>query len=377
MLRPDFSAKNGGKYIYLSGTANGSKMFISTGSSIPDKSWNQIEQSVRAGIADQRTINNKLAQIRIQINNLITRADSLGNALTTSDIKNIIKDGGNTDSFYLFMEKEIARLNRSSGTIKNYELRLSDLKKFRMDLKFSDITAGLWYDYEKYLADKGNNQNTIFNAYTQVSVFFNKAVELDLLTINPWAKIKVKNPKGNRQFLTDNELKQVETFFNQTERRKYKSLLRAFLFSCYTGLRLDDAKTITGQNITGQNTPELWINKKMQKSGKIEQIPLNNRASALLPKKIGNGNLFLFAGKDKIGSCLTEIMSELKINKKITFHCSRHTFATISLELSGDIALVSKLLGHKDIRTTQIYAKVLDSAKSRLMDKWDQRDKVQ
>lgn len=369
MLRPDTSDTKGGKYIYLYANVNGSKMFVSVGSSIPENSWNETDQSVKSGIANQRTINNKLAQIRIQINNLINRADSSGKSLTVQELKNIVSDGGNSDSFYLFMDKEIKRMNRSSGTIAIYKSRLNDLKKFKSDLKFSEITVNLWHEYEQYLANKGNNQKTISNAYIQTKGFINRAVELDLLTANPWAKIKVKIPKGNRKYLTWDELKKVEIFSEQTKIRRYKSLLHAFLFGCYTGLRFSDVKTITGLDISG-----MWINKKIKKSGKTESIPLNDKAAALLPKKLGKEKLFVFCGRNEAGKYLTAIMSELKINKKMTFHCARHTFATISLELTGNIALVQQTLGHATIQTTQIYAKILDGAKLGLMDKWNAKN---
>jgi len=369
-LRPDTSAKEGGKYIYLYANVNGKKTFVSVGSLVPEKSWNQKDQIVKPGIANQRTINNKLSQIEAQINSLINRADSARKTLTISDIKNIVNDGGNADSFYQFMEKEILRSNRSKGTINNYKGRLNDLKKFRPDLKFSDITTGLWYEYEQYLAAKGNNQKTISNAYIQVKVFINRAIELDLLTVNPWNKIKVKIPKGNRQFLLADELEKVELFYEETKIKKHKSLLKAFLFSCYTGLRVTDIRSLTGLNIS-----DGWVNTKVKKSGNIESIPLTNKAAALLPVKMGNGIIFKFATRKPVRDYLTQIMSDLKINKKITFHCARHTFATRCLELSGDIALVSNLLGHSDIPTTQIYAKTGIRTKLALRDKWNEADK--
>ena len=366
MLRPDTAPKEGEKYIYLYANVNGSKTFISVGSLVPEKSWNAKDQTVRAGIANQRTINNKLAQIGIQINNLINRADSAGNTLTVLDLKNIVKDGGNTDSFFLFMEKEISRLNCTLGTKKIYQCRLDDLKKFRSNLRFADITPSLWYEYEEYLVGKGNKKSTIFDAYIQTNRFINRAVNLDILIVNPWSKIKVKKGNGNRQLLTDEEIKLVRGFYEKTEIKKLKSLLRAFLFSCYTGLRFDNVKKITGKNI---HDGRIYVTVK---GGKQQDLKLSKSAIALLPDVLDNRRLFIFSSNSKAGKYLTIVMNELKINKKITFHCARHSFATFMLGKTGDIQLVSKLLNHASIQTTQIYAKTLESAKDKAMDLIDE-----
>jgi site-specific recombinase XerD len=101
-------------------------------------------------------------------------------------------------------------------------------------------------------------------------------------------------------------------------------------------------------------------------------IPLSEKAKSLLPEKsLPNKPVFKVYTNQVTNRHLKTIAEDAEIEKELTFHCARHTWATITLDLTGDIALVSNVLGHADIKTTQIYAKVLEQKKKEAMDKWD------
>ena len=142
-----------------------------------------------------------------------------------------------------------------------------------------------------------------------------------------------------------------------------KSVLQYFLFSCFTGVRFSDLRNLKNSNLFLENGNTI-ISLRQLKTNKPVEIPLGNKAQKYLPEK-GQPDqpVFKMYCNQFTNRALKDIMKLAGINKSISFHCARHTFATIALELSGDIAVVSKLCGHTKISTTQIYAKVLDSSK--------------
>lgn len=173
----------------------------------------------------------------------------------------------------------------------------------------------------------------------------------------------MRKPEGNRQFLTQEELARLVKLHSGIMKQDFKTVLTYFLFSCYTGLRFTDVKNLKNSNIFLEEKNS-YIRFVQHKTDQPEILPLADKAKKLLPKGgLPNQKVFRVYVNQVTNRHLKEIMILAGVNKDISFHCARHTFATILLELSGDIATVSKLLGHKKLATTQIYAKVLDKAK--------------
>ena len=145
---------------------------------------------------------------------------------------------------------------------------------------------------------------------------------------------------------------------------------RAFLFSCLTGIRKGDISRLTWSDVQtqGQFTRIIF---RQEKTDNVEYLDINSQASALLGERgLSDEKIFKgFTNPMTISKILTSWVKEAGIKKKITFHCARHTFAVMMLDLGTDIYTVSKLLGHKKLTTTQIYAKVLDKNKQQAVNK--------
>jgi site-specific recombinase XerD len=109
----------------------------------------------------------------------------------------------------------------------------------------------------------------------------------------------------------------------------------------------------------------------MHKTEREVYIPLTKRAIDLLPKEDTSNKIFKVISNQKTNSYLTDIMSKATIDKKISFHCARHTFATVSIELGIPLEVIQTILGHTSVKTTQIYAKIISAVKTREMDKWN------
>ena len=208
--------------------------------------------------------------------------------------------------------------------------------------------------------------NTIYRYYSLLAATLRRAVRDEIIPSNPIDKMPreflPKAEKSERVFLTEDELRRL--YATKTKMSKHSRTI--FLFGCATGLRHSDIDTLEWRHITIGDDGVYTLKKKQIKTGVVVEFPMSKAAIALLPKRPKNGSGYVF-GKEKIG---TTINSTLKtwarkagIDKNISFHTSRHTFATLALSKGIDLYTVSKLLGHTSIEQTQVYAKVLDETK--------------
>ncbi|WP_400070390.1 tyrosine-type recombinase/integrase [Zobellia russellii] len=224
-------------------------------------------------------------------------------------------------------------------------------------LRFVDISENWLENFKNYLLENVS-QNSARTYLQKVSTALNLAVKKKIIFENPLKFID--RPKLEEQemvYLTEDEVRQIiatDFYDNQVK--------NAFLFGCYTGLRFSDLKRLKWQNIRG-NTIQLT-----QKKTKASiYIPLNNNAKGILAsQKKTSEKIFNLSNHNR--SCnrtLEKLIKKTTIDKKVTFHSSRHTFATLLITSGANIFTVSKLLGHKDIKSTLVYAKVINEEKER------------
>jgi integrase len=210
-------------------------------------------------------------------------------------------------------------------------------------------------------------QNTVRTYLNAFSAVLNSAVREKILTENPLKKGHIKYVDAKREFLIESEL----VAFAKQE-TKYKIIKNAFLFSCYTGLRLGDIKALAFKDI---KEGVLYI--RQLKTKGVERMKLSPDALKILEEqragKKENSKVFnLGTSKGHLNYHLRNIVKAAGITKHISFHCGRHTFATRCITNGVDIYTVSKLLGHRDIKHTQIYAKLIDTKKDEYIDKLPQ-----
>lgn len=196
-----------------------------------------------------------------------------------------------------------------------------------------------------------------------------------LLAANPMDRVTAeeKKPLGARSmarvFLTIEEVKA----FQAVETPNGRDTKAAFMFSCFTGLRYSDIVSLTWQDIHKTDNG-LEIVKKMVKTQNDVCVPVSNVALRWMPKQ-GDAKdddlVFHVPCVQWVEKCLKDIAKAAGIAKNVTFHTARHTFATMQLTLGGDIYTISKLLGHTDIKTTQIYAEVVNQKKRDAISKFD------
>ena len=300
--------------------------------------------------------------------------------LTFDDFKNKLLNKEYSDaSFIEFVNDELAIKNYSAETLKTYLTQITKLQRFKKKLAFSEINKSFILGYKDFMINKlGNKSNTANKSLSMLKTFVNWAIEKNLIKDNPFNNIKITKGKGKREHLNIAELRKLENLYLDND-LGYRQLnvLRYFLFVCYTGLRYTDIKHLKYSHIKKRlfRDGEIdFIDLKMHKTGLDVSIPIIEKAKKLMPKKVARDHLvFRVLSNQKTNQYLKEVIKVAGIEKNITFHSARHTLATTGLEMGIPIEVVSKILGHTEIKMTQIYAKVNDGLKYREMMKLDQK----
>ena len=257
------------------------------------------------------------------------------------------------------------------NTIEKY---LADSKK--MFISLAEVDANFCRGYVKFLRSFQNShikhgeprpisENTANRYLGMFSTALNNAVRQGILRNNPMkelgARERIQPKDSKKEYLTIEELRTLmETDCYRPE------VKQAFVFACFTGLRLSDMYRLSPIHIF--KTPDgkgEYIDLEMQKTEKPVIIPLSEEAKRWLPKPKGNDIPFfdIPTTQTVIGRALRKWAEAAGIEKHISFHCSRHTFGTMMLTLGADLYTTSKLMGHSNIQTTEIYAKIVDKKK--------------
>lgn len=258
------------------------------------------------------------------------------------------------------------------------------LKLFRGDyIAFRDIDKEFLRNFVEYLkhAKKGCrygiledgrrlSNNSIVSYYGTLRTAINKAFKDGIILSNPTKEYdfadQVKSEPSRREYLTIEELK----LLIKTE-CKYEIIKRAFLFSCLCGLRISDIRRLTWGDLQ-KSGGRTRIEIRMQKTKEPLYLPISDEALKWLPErgKAKNSDIiFPLTYQGTVNETIQHWVDAAKINKHVSFHVARHTHATMMITLGTDLYTVGKLLGHKNIETTQIYAKIIDKKKEDAVDK--------
>ncbi|PIE50509.1 MAG: hypothetical protein CSA38_02615 [Flavobacteriales bacterium] len=228
-------------------------------------------------------------------------------------------------------------------------------------ITFENISISWIENFIEYLKKEGLSNNSIVTYFNKVNATLNQAVKEKIILENPIKYIdKPKKVETEIIFLTNEEVQEIiETDFWNNE------VKNAFLFSCYTGLRVSDIMNLQWKHIE---------NKKIQivqkKTKNIVYIPLNQNAINILELQKHNKEFVfnLSEHHSSINRTVKKLIKRTGIKKKVHFHCARHTFATLLVSSGVNIFTISKLMGHKDIKSTLVYAKVIDKEKQKAVD---------
>jgi site-specific recombinase XerD len=261
----------------------------------------------------------------------------------------------------------------SHGTYKKFKSALNSLRQFLLwkfckeDLYLTEVNHKFITDYEFYLKSVQNLQhNSAMVNIKKLKKIIRLCVANDWLDKDPFKSYKITTKETSRNFLLQDELEMLRN--KDITVKRLDQVRDIFLFSCYTGLSYSDLMLLTQKDVSIGIDGEQWIFTTRIKTDTASRIPLLPIAREIInkyakePDIINSGRLLPILSNQRMNGYLKEISDLCGFNKELTFHCARHTFATtVTLTNGVPIETVSKMLGHKSLRTTQIYAKILDN----------------
>lgn len=376
-LRESKQNKKGLSPIEVSITTNGKRIYFSTGKHISATDWNKEKQAVKGKSEEAQLINGYLIQLRNKIYQKEIELLQKGYLITAELLKEAI-----TDKVEALNEKTLLDVLNEHNTerkamvgktvapatywVFEYTGRLFKefiQKKYeRKDLYLREINLSFIQGFHAYLlGEKKMGQNSCTKHLKFLKKLLNLAVANSYISYNPVNAYKVEREPVEIDFLDEEELRKIINF--DTPLPRLERAKDMFLFGCFTGLSYIDIKTLTPEHFEKDNTGRIWIKKRRVKTGVLSRIPLLPIAKLILDKYKGGEKLLPIQDPADINKYLKDIAILCEINKRICFHGSRHTFGSLQVEAGTSIYVVQKMLAHKNVETTQIYADMADEQK--------------
>ena len=268
-------------------------------------------------------------------------------------------------SFLDFILKDITDSPYKQSTKQNLLSTYALLTKFKDNINFKELTTEFVFDFERFLFGSNLQTNTVAKHMKHFKTFVNLAIDKGYLTLNdyPFRRYRIKTLKPKHKFLLPDELEKLESLELTGKSIAYRHSLEAFLFCCYTGLRYSDFTQLSEKNIVFiEKRP--WIIFTTIKTGAEVRLPLallfDGKGWKLLRKHQKHLNEFFnLKANSTVNKDLIRIGKLAGIQKHFSFHSARHTNATLLIYKGVNITTVQKLLGHRNVSTTQIYSEVM------------------
>jgi site-specific recombinase XerD len=365
--------------IYLRVTVNGQRIEQSTKRYVDPIKWSTEQGKMKGNSEEARALNTYLDILKAKVYDIQKEIIHDGQEANFENIRNKMlgietRNRMLVPIFEDHNKKVEALLNEefAPGTLERYKTSLKHTVDFLQwkykvsDIDITKIDHSFVTEYEFYLRSvKKCANNTAVKYIKNFGKIIRICIANGWIDKSPFVNYKSKVKEVERVFLVEEELQIIADKEFQIER--LNQVKDIFLFSCFTGLAYIDVKKLTKNNINIGIDGERWIFTNRQKTDTKSNIPLLPMAEAIIakykdhPQCINEGKLLPVLSNQKMNGYLKEVADLCGIQKELTFHIARHTFATtVTLTNGVPIESVSKMLGHKNLRTTQHYAKILD-----------------
>ena len=383
-IRESKVRKNGNAPIEVTITLNGKRSYFSTGKTVPIEKWDKTRQQVKGKDEETKSLNNFIKAARAKLYEKEAELMDKGFVVTAELLRDAyfdkvdalkektllqVLDEHNSEKKAM-VGKTVAA---STYWVFEYSGRLFKefiLKKYaRNDLYLREINMGFIQGFHAFLlGDKNMSQNSTTKHLKFLKKLLNFAVANSYVTYNAVNAYKVERSPVEIDFLDEEELRKIINF--DTPLPRLERAKDMFLFGCFTGLSYIDIKTLAPEHFEKDSAGRIWIKKRRVKTGVLSRIPLLPIAKLILDKYKGGEKLLPIQDPADINKYLKDIAILCDIKKRITFHTSRHTFAsTVTLANNISLEVVSKMLGHTNTRMTTHYAQLIDKCIGEQMDK--------
>ena len=368
--------KDGSRPVQVRIHLNGERMFLGNANvNVFEKDWDNKLERTTLRTAEGRMINNVLESLQAELIQIFRRVEfdpALSLDYIKSKYKGDIATSNTKESFIKFFEKHVEERKAEIGTkissscYYKYSLTYRHFVDFlkheyqRTDISFCELDYTIITNFERFMRKtlKDCCNNTLMRKMRVLKTIMIDARKHGMLNRDPFAGYKVHFTPTNRGFLEDDEVKLLIN--KKFHSKRLEQVRDFFLFSVFTGLAYTDIKNLTTKNIVELNDRMLII-KAREKTDVSSNIPLLPMAASIIQKYKGqckDEHLLPIPSNQKMNSYLKEIADFCGIEKRLTCHLGRHTFATMTLSKGVPIESVSHMLGHTSIRTTQIYARI-------------------
>ena len=380
--------------VYVRITVDSKRIDLSIKRKVDIDRWDEDRGTAKGNRQDVKTLNAYLEQIRNQLYECQQQLEKERKLVTAESIKNRYlgqDERGKTLKELIEYHNEEMKDELAWGTQKNYHTtqryvyEFLQKKRKTSDVYLDELNYKFIKDFEKYIKNrtpdghqKPCTQNGAMKHVERLRKMVNLAIKEEWLMKDPFIKFKLKFEKKERGFLTQDELHRIEKKEFRIDRLDQTRDI--FVFSCYTGLSYAEVYDLTADHIVTGLDGKRWIQGQRRKSKEWFKAPLLPQAKAIVEKYQNhplaqvNGKVLPVYTNQKTNAYLKEIAVLCEIDKNLTYHLARYTFATtVTLSNGVPIESVSKMLGHTSLRTTQVYAKVVEQKLSNDMSLLEER----
>ncbi|MGD9929390.1 MAG: site-specific integrase [Mangrovibacterium sp.] len=378
-LKRSKSRTDGKCPVYVRCTMNNQRFELSTGIFVVPDSWDDGRQQVAGRAEDPKILNNRLDKIRTRVQDVYNQLESKGEPFSTLQVKSKLLGVSNEKGVLEILDGIIKGIasrvgnDYSEGTLKHYKttrVRLAEFFKSRFgrnDMALSAVDYKFLSLFDLYLKTELRlRPNTALTYHKHLKKVLNVAIAMNQLSHNPYRSFKVSRNETHRDYLTIRELERIKRKEISTTRMQI--IRDVFVFACYTGLGYAELSNLSSTHIHQGDDGEKWIIIDRMKTEIRCRVPLLPQANIILqkyenfPVNRNRGKLLPVHSNQKMNEYLKELAGICGITKNLSMHVARHTFATsVTLANGVPIETVSKMLGHTSLKTTQIYARIVDS----------------
>jgi len=378
-MRKPKNYQSGDMPIYLRITVDGQRAEVAVSRKFDPSRWDTHLGRAIGTKSDAKALNSYLEDVQGKLHELHRQMTEADANTTAETLKNrFIGKVEKARTLVAVFEEHNQKMRSLVGqefeksTLQRYETALMHTKDFMQwqhnvsDIPISKINFAFLSDFEYYLRTVRKCAN---NSAIKYIKNLGKIVRICLgngwLTVDPYLNYKPKTKAVHRDVLTKEELDRL--IKKKFDIERLRVVRDVFVFCCYTGLAYVDVHKLKRSELVKGIDGDLWIYTSRKKTDTLSRIPVLPAALSVIesynnhPQCIAEDSLLPVMSNQKMNAYLKEIADLCKINKLLTFHIARHTFATtVTLNNGVPIESVAKMMGHTSIKTTQIYAKVMD-----------------
>ena len=351
--------------IYVSTVICGQPVRFNTGVQAHINNIDALRGIIRGTSSEIKDKNLIINNCKSRINDIFVRYRLRFSELTPELLRHEYDNYTSNFLFYDYAMKKLInrKLDITKGTYKKQMSGIKKINVFFPNLHLNDINENMIQELIRWCKiTRKNNASTTQGTIKILKQYFHAAKKEKLVSGNPFENIKLRANIAVREYLSPDELQAcIRLYRTRSLAEPLQNVLRYFLFSCFTGLRYSDVQAFTHNNIVS-NTIVVQMIKTKNETGKTVKIPITKGVRELIQDACPRHGfpIFRVISDQKTNKFIKEIMKAAGIEKRISFHCARHTFATNFLINNGEkIATLQELLGHSKIEHTRIYAHVI------------------